>query len=103
MEVESKLVPILREGVEVVKMIFFKELQGYLAARFPDKEKGYLNRLAGAVINELFGTPNQDEAFVAFVRQEQEVIEETFMAEVKETVPNDENEVEIIKNYLEKN
>ena len=76
MEVESKLVPILREGVEVVKMIFFKELQGYLAARFPDKEKGYLNRLAGAVINELFGTPNQDEAFVDFVRQEQEVIKE---------------------------
>jgi len=65
-EFESKLLPILREAVEVVKMIFFSRLKAYLAGHYPTLEPAVVGKLAGAVVNELFGTPNPDPAFVAF-------------------------------------
>ena len=75
MEFESKLTPILREGVEIVKLIFFKDLQKYLSKEFPDQEKAHINKLAGAVINRFFGIVNQEEEFVAFTNEHDQVIE----------------------------
>ena len=74
--VEGKLVPILREGVEIVKLIFFKELQNHVAGLFPDEDRGYHNRLTGAVINRCFGVENPDPAIRAFVEQESARIDE---------------------------
>jgi len=65
---EYKLVPILREGIEVVRMAFFKKLQAHLFEKYPDKERQFINRLTGAVINNLFGTYNQEEPFLSFSR-----------------------------------
>ena len=66
-ELESKLIPIMREGVEVIKMIFFKQLKEYLLANSPDGEGAYCGRLTGSVINTLFGTENPAEPFASFV------------------------------------
>jgi hypothetical protein len=66
MALASKLIPVMREGVEVVKMICFRRLSSSLAARFPRQDVGFRGMLTGAVINEIFGTPNHREPFASF-------------------------------------
>jgi hypothetical protein len=65
-EIESKLIPIMREGVDVIKMIFFKQVKEYLLANDPAGDIAYCGRLAGSVINALFGTGNPAEPFASF-------------------------------------
>jgi hypothetical protein len=72
---ESRLLPILREGVDVVKMVFFLRLRGVLGRDSSIVEPTVIPRLAGAVINELFGTPNPDPDFAAFRIEHAEIIE----------------------------
>lgn len=71
---ESKLTPLLREGINTIKMIFFKELKEHLVAKHSQRDATFINRLTGAVVNELFGTPNQEEPFASFARQNHETI-----------------------------
>lgn len=66
MTLENRLLPILRDGVYVVKMVLFKMLRDGLTERYPHEERIFVNQLTGAVINELFGTPNQEEPFLSF-------------------------------------
>jgi hypothetical protein len=72
--VEHTLVPVLREGVAVVKMILFKELKPYLGEKYPQRGAEFAGRLSGAVINELFGTPNPDPTFAAFAQAHRVII-----------------------------
>lgn len=64
----------MREGVEVVKMIFFKEMKEHLVRNNSGHDVAYYGRVAGAVVNELFEVPNTQESFAAFVRENQEII-----------------------------
>lgn len=75
MEFESKLIPIMREGVEIVKMIFFRKLKDSLSGRYADRDPSFCNLLTGAVVNELFGTPNRDEPFAGFAKENRSLIE----------------------------
>ncbi len=84
---QSKLIGALREGVALVEMVFFKELKGLLETKYPDKELGTHLMLAGAITNELFGTPNPEEKFVAFRRQNRELIEAE-MSGLAESLPH---------------
>ena len=76
MSVDQKLVPALREGVEMVKMILFKELKPHLSEKYPDRGADFAGKLSGAVINALFGTPNPAETFVAFADEHQATIQD---------------------------
>ncbi len=76
MEVENKLIPSMREGINVVKMIFFKKFSGLLSEKYPDQEKKYVSMLSGAVLNDLFGTPNLEEPFKSFSERNKRRIEE---------------------------
>ncbi len=76
MECDSKLIPVLREGIEIVKMIFFRDLQKVLGIKFPERDDLYRNKLAGAVINRYFGLVNPDQGFQHFANQQEEVIED---------------------------
>lgn len=73
-EVTGKLVPVLREGIEIVKMVLFRELQGLVASLHQGREKAFINRMSGTVMNELFGTPNPEASFVAFAAEHQQDI-----------------------------
>lgn len=53
--VHPKLVPTLREGVDVIKMVLFRELKHVLDTKHPEKDAVYVKRLAGAAVSELFG------------------------------------------------
>lgn len=74
MSVEHTLIPVLREGVAVVKMILFKELKPYLGEKYPQRGAEFAGRLSGSVINELFGTPNPDPTFAAFAQAHRVII-----------------------------
>lgn len=74
-EKQSRLIGALREGVSLVQMIFFKEIRGLLKKKHPGMEDKKRLMLAGAITNELFGTPNPEPRFVAFRQDNQAVIE----------------------------
>lgn len=75
-EKQSRLIGALREGVGLVQMIFFKEIRSLLKNNYPDMEDKKQLMLAGAITNELFGTPNPEPQFVAFRQENQAVIED---------------------------
>ncbi|MBU0728187.1 MAG: hypothetical protein KKE17_02435 [Proteobacteria bacterium] len=83
MEIESKLIPVIREAIDIVKLLFFKKLQESLPARF-DKENTQINLLAGAIINELFGTPNNNEPMASFTKEHRDIIEQELLNLPKE-------------------
>jgi len=84
MQYESQLIPILREGVDIIKMIVFKDLRDLLSRKYPDRDPHYLRKLAGAVINELFGAHNPEPSFMDFARENKEHIEDIIGSMAKE-------------------
>lgn len=84
MEFENKLIPVMREGIEVVKMIFFRKLSTSLTERHSHQDKKFCNMLTGAVLNKIFNTPNEQEPFASFSVKNQDIIE----SEVKDIAVN---------------
>lgn len=68
MHAESKIVPVLREGIHVIKMVLYQVLKEGLADRDASLDDDQASKLAGAVVNEMFGTPNREEPFLSFAR-----------------------------------
>lgn len=73
---DSRLIPILREGVAVIQMIFFKECKQGISARHPDLDNADQIMLAGAITNELFGCHNPEEKFQEFRNRHKGLIEQ---------------------------
>ena len=76
MTMENKLIPILREGIHIIKMVLFKTVRNGLAERYPQQERSFINQLTGAMINELFCTPNHEEPFLSFAITNRPLIDE---------------------------
>lgn len=75
-EFESKLIPIMREGVEVIKMVSFRKLASSLTERYPGWDPKFRTMLTGAVINQMFGITNHQEPFASFAADNQSRIDE---------------------------
>lgn len=75
-KIDRKFIPSLREGIDVVKMIFFRNLKKYLIKKFPEKGDVCAGMLAGAMMNELFGSPNPQEKFMTFAAENSELIKQ---------------------------
>ncbi|MFP3983231.1 MAG: hypothetical protein ACLFV2_06015 [Desulfurivibrionaceae bacterium] len=73
-EVKKELIPSLREGVDVVRMIFFKNMKDYFTGKYPEAGNDFPGLCAAAVMNELFGTPNPEEKFAGFAADNRETI-----------------------------
>ncbi|MCF8068806.1 MAG: hypothetical protein K9L30_09500 [Desulfobacterales bacterium] len=73
--VDTKIVPVLREGVTVVQMILFKKLKETLPKRYSDRDNIFINRLTGAIINRIFCIENLEKTFVDFATENKTVIE----------------------------
>ncbi|MFH1672057.1 MAG: hypothetical protein ABIF87_01315 [Pseudomonadota bacterium] len=106
MEFESKLVPIMREGVDIIKMVFFKRLKAHLSQQYSDREPSYVSKLSGAIINELFAAPNTKGSFATFAEENKLQIEEeinNIATEFKELcIPlTDALRVQVICDYQE--
>ncbi len=76
---ESRLIPILREGVAVIQMIFFKEIKAVITGKHPGLDSAAQTMLAGAITNELFGSPNSEEKFQDFRNTHQGNIEQELL------------------------
>lgn len=74
-KIDRGFIPSLREGVDVVRMIFFKQMREHFVGTLPGKDPQFYGMLAGAVMNELFGTPNREEKFIIFVAENKDLIE----------------------------
>lgn len=66
-KLDRDFIPALREGVEIIKMIFFMQIRDRAAVDYPSEDRGYLGMLAGAVVNDFFGTANPEKRFMDFV------------------------------------
>lgn len=74
-EIASNLIPVMREGIEVVKMLCFSQLSASLVARHTHQDKKYCSMLTAAVINKIFGTHNSQEPFASFEVENRNIIE----------------------------
>ncbi len=74
-KLDRDFIPALREGVEIVKMIFFMKVREEAEASYPGEDRGYLGMLAGAVVNDFFGTPNPEKRFSEFAETNRKRIE----------------------------
>jgi len=72
----SRIIPILREGVAVIQMIFFKECKHVIIKNHPSLAASAQTMLAGAVTNEIFGTHNPEKKFQEFRNKHQGIIEQ---------------------------
>lgn len=73
--VDNKVVPVMREAVTTVQMVLFKVLRQNVHDRYVDQDDIYHTQLAGAVINNLFGTQPMDEGVIAFASGNRELVE----------------------------
>ena len=72
--IEREFIPSLREGVDIIRMIFFRKMRDLFAEKYPKREKSFHGMAGGAVMNELFGTPNLEPEFVQFFKDNQNII-----------------------------
>lgn len=75
MDSQPQLLPILREGIDVVKMVLFKRLKTRLAEKHPDFTPLFINKLAGAMLNDLFGSHNVAEPHATFAANNKPLID----------------------------
>lgn len=79
LEKKSKLIASLREAVALVQMILFKELRLGIETKRADIEKTEVSMLAGAITNEVFGTPNPEKKFTKFLEENRGEIEQELL------------------------
>ncbi len=72
--IERDFIPSLREGVDIVRMVFFKKMRDFLVDKYPDQPQTFHGMVSAAVMNELFGTPNTEPQFVQFFEENRAVI-----------------------------
>ena len=75
MALETQLVPTLREGIDVIKMVLFQELKSLLI--LTERNSADVNRLTGAVVNELFNATHSKEAAQTFSQVNRDAVEKT--------------------------
>lgn len=74
--IDTKLIPVMREAVVMVQMILYRRLEENIRARRTDLADGEHRKLAGAVVNNLFGTQPEDEAVIVYGRENRDLVEE---------------------------
>jgi hypothetical protein len=85
--VKRELIPSLREGVDIVRIIFFKNMKKYISEKYQEEDNSFSGMLAGAIMNELFGTLNPAEKFSIFAETNSEIIQQE-LNNVKEQFPD---------------
>lgn len=51
------------------------KLKTHLFKKYPDRETLFINKLSGAIINDLFGTPNTEQPFASFAEENRACID----------------------------
>ena len=72
---DNRVLPMMRDAITTVQMVLFQTLRQSLRERQVELDETLHTRLAGAVINNLFGTRPVDEAVSAFAAANRELVE----------------------------
>jgi hypothetical protein len=75
-EFDTEIVPVMREAVAMVQMILFQRLRENIRLRYQDWPEQERTRLAGAAVNNLYGTDPADQQVNSFAREHRQLIEE---------------------------
>jgi hypothetical protein len=75
-EFDSKVVPVMREAIVMVQMILYQRLKDDVQKRYQDWSDQEKQWLAGAVVNNLFGTEAADPEVNIFARKQRQLIEQ---------------------------
>ncbi len=78
-----KIVPVMREAIVMVQMILYRRLKEDVQTRYQDLSDHEKKWLAGAVVNNLFGTEAADPDVNVFARKNRAIIEQE-LRELKE-------------------
>jgi len=73
---EPQLVPTLREGIDVIKMVLFKELKSLLLKAGRDSTD--VNHHTGAAVNMLFNTTHSQATGQGFTQVDRDAVEKLF-------------------------
>lgn len=73
--VDAKLLPVMREAVITVQMILFKRIRESIGKRYPEQTDAECVKLAGAVVNNLFGTQPTDPEVTTFGAANRDLVE----------------------------
>lgn len=73
---DSKVVPVMREAIVMVQMILYQRLKDDVQKRYQDWSDQEKQWLAGAVVNNLFGTEAADRDVNVFARKQRQLIEQ---------------------------
>ncbi len=84
--IDSRILPVMREAVTLVQMIFFGELKKDLENRHNELSGQEKKWLTGSVVNSLFGTVNNDPQLSAFAGKHRETIEDELRS-IKDKFP----------------
>lgn len=76
----TRLLNILREGIGLVQMIFYRETKEFLVSRDKERDSAEAALLAGAITGEVFGALNPGEKFVLFRQQHWPEIEQELLS-----------------------
>ena len=77
----------MREAVATVQLVLFGELKDKLAGQYSDRSPEDFTRLVGCLVNDLFGTPTQDDKSSDFAKSHFDEIEKELWR-LKEYVPD---------------
>ncbi len=84
---DREFIQALREGIDIIRMIFFMKMRDHLLENYPRQGKKFSQMLAAAILNELFGTGNPEKRFAEFAENHSDMIE----AELKKVPENFED------------
>lgn len=86
-QLDSKVIPVMREAVATVQLVLFGQLMKKLAGTYADWTPDEFRRLVGSLVNDLFGTPAQDKESQEFARKHIDVVEKELRA-MADNVPD---------------
>jgi hypothetical protein len=84
-EFDAKVVPVMREAIVMVQMILYRRLREDVQTRYQDWSDQEKTWLAGAVVNNLFGSEAADPEVNVFARKHRELLEQE-LREIQERV-----------------
>ena len=73
--IQGDLVPTLRQGIDIIKMVLFKELKPHVEKHYPQLAAAETGLLTGAVINNLFGIEDMEKSVESFTAANQHLID----------------------------
>jgi hypothetical protein len=88
---DSKIIPVMREAITTVQMILFQRLKESISQRYSEDSEEDKIRLAGAVVNNLYGNDAVNPQVNLFTGNHRELIEEELRGlsnQVTELIPH---------------